>query len=244
MENKVLAEIIKKKKPAVVLTGAGISVPSGIPDFRGPKGLWRKIDPNIFDIDFFYDSPEVSWRYFSEVFSIIEKAKPNPAHRILSRLEKMGYIKTIITQNIDSLHQKAGSRSVIELHGNAFQTVCLKCGAVIPTKKVVEKIFSSEKPLHKDCGGLLKPNVVYFGEPLPGDAVEKAYLDAMHASIFIVIGSSLTVYPAAQLPVIAKENGGYLVIINMGPTAIDEKADLKIDDDASLILPEVYKLIV
>jgi NAD-dependent deacetylase len=239
-----LVGLLKKHRGAVVLTGAGVSVPSGIPDFRGPQGIWKKMSSDVFDIEFFFSSPEESWRAFLGFFEYIEKARPNLIHHILAKLESMGYIRSVITQNIDSLHQKAGSKRVIELHGNAYRTRCLKCGEIIPTIKVYKKILSGGKPIHEECGGLLKPDVVYFGEPLPEKAVIEAFREARDTDLFIVIGSSLVVYPAAQLPVIAKENGAILAIINLGETGLDHIADIKIDGDAVVILDQIYRKVI
>jgi NAD-dependent deacetylase len=240
-----LVSLMKKHRgEAVVLTGAGASVPSGIPDFRGPQGIWKKISSDVFDIEYFHSSPEDSWRAFLGFFEYIRKARPNLIHRILAKLEEKGFVRSIITQNIDGLHQKAGSRRVIELHGNAYRTKCLKCGKIFPTIKIYERILNGEKPIHKDCGGLLKPDVVYFGEPLPEKALREAFMEAREAGLFIVIGSSLVVYPAAQLPVIAKEHGSILAIINLGDTGLDHIADIKIDGDATLILDKVYRKII
>ncbi len=235
-------DLLKEKAPGVVLTGAGASVPSGIPDFRGPSGLWKKIDPKVFDIEFFFREPLASWEHFIEVFKLIEQARPNPVHTVLANLENDGLIEAIITQNIDGLHQKAGSKKVIELHGNAFFTTCLKCSHRIPTKEIVNVILLEKTVVHKGCGGLLKPEVVYFGEPLPNNAIMEAYRLAMKTRLFVVIGSSLVVYPAGYIPLLAKEHGAYLVIINLGKSALDDVADWKIEVDASLFFNEIEKL--
>ncbi len=242
-KNKIekLARVWLNSEKRVVLTGAGASVPSGIPDFRGPQGLWRKMDPNLFSLDYFYENPQHAWELFIQLFRMLRRASPNTIHRVLSILEKRGLVDAIITQNIDSLHQKAGSRRVLELHGNAFRTRCLKCGALLPTIKVVEDIIGGGKPFHRECGGLLKPDIVYFGEQLPPDVLEEAFRLSTQSDFFLVIGSSLTIQPASLLPLIAKDNGAYLAIINLGPTELDDLADMKIEEDASIVMQFLYE---
>ena len=234
-----VAELLVSSTIAVALTGAGVSTASGIPDFRGPQGLWRKVDPSLFDISYFHYDPLGSWRLFMERFSAIRAAKPNPAHLALARLEEMGLLKAVITQNIDGLHQAAGSRRVIELHGNASRAVCLQCGRKYPIEEAFKAVREGRLPTCPVCGGLLKPDVVYFGEPLPYEALSEAFELAQSSDLFLVVGSSLAVSPANQLPLAAKASGAKLVIINVGETMLDDVADVKVEAPVERFLPMV-----
>lgn len=242
-----VAELIASSRGNVVLfTGAGISTESGIPDFRGPKGLWKRISPEIFSIEFFQEDPDFSWKkYLEEVYVPISRASPNSAHYAVAKLEAGGLVKGVITQNIDRLHQKAGSRNVIELHGRFDEVQCLRCSFRGDLKKFVEEVKKSEKaPRCPRCSSILKPAVVYFGEPLP----EKELLDALSmarsSSLLIIIGTSLAVYPAALIPQEAIRTGAKAVVINDSPTPIDGKAELVVRRKAGEILPEVAKMLV
>ena len=239
MDDKIqkLKEIIKESNRIVVFTGAGISSESGIPTYRGTNGLWSKYDPNIYaNIKVFLQDPTYYWYYFKdERYPIIKKAKPNINHYSIVKLEKKGKLNCVITQNIDGLHQMAGSSNVIELHGNTRIITCLKCNK----KFSIDEIFpllQKEIPPFCSCGGQLKTNTVLFGEPLPSKALLEAEKASKNCDLFLVLGSSLVVYPAANLPVIAKNNDSFLVIINFDATPLDEIADLVINDIASNIL--------
>ncbi len=243
-----IARLLVESRYVVVFTGAGVSTESGIPDFRGPQGLWKKIDPDVFSIGYFVSNPDEVWRLFTKLFLEIPRVEPNRAHIAIARLEEIGIVKTVITQNVDGLHQRAGSRNVIELHGDLRYAVCLNCRGKIDLEKALEELKQKGRaPRCPQCGGLLKPNVVFFGEPLPFIALERAYEEASKADLVLVVGSSLTVMPAANIPFYAKQNGAKLVIINMEPTALDYIADIVVrgraGDILSSIVEEVEKLV-
>jgi NAD-dependent deacetylase len=234
--NKV-AEMIAASKRLVVFTGAGISTESGIPDFRGPDGLWTKVDPEDFTIDRFLHSGETRrkvWYLFVEGGALLD-AEPNRAHLAITELEKMNKLSSVITQNIDNLHQKAGNnpKKVYELHGNMQWFVCLDCKARYPVEEMIQKHPSPERfPECEKCQGILKPDVVFFGEMLPQDTLMLAQYESEMCDLFIVIGSSLVVYPAAYMPMYAKRSGAKVVIINMGDTGQDDIADVFINAPA------------
>lgn len=235
-----LKEIINKSNKIVVFTGAGISSESGIPTYRGEDGLWSKYDPNIYaNIDIFLQDPSYYWHYFKdERYPIIKNAKPNVNHYSIVELEKKGKVKCVITQNIDGLHQMAGSLKVIELHGNTRVITCLKCKKEFSMDEIF-KVLNKKIPPSCTCGGKLKTNTVLFGEPLPFEAIKDAEEASKNCDLFLVIGSSLVVYPAANLPIIAKKNKSSLVIINLDATPLDEIADLVINDLASNIFSKL-----
>ncbi len=238
-EAREVAKGLVRSTIAVVLTGAGVSTASGIPDFRGPQGLWRRVDPSLFEISYFHRDPLGSWRLFMERFGQLKEVRPNPAHVAIARLEEMGLVKAVITQNIDGLHQAAGSRRVIELHGNASRAVCLECGRKYPIEEAFRAVSEGRLPTCPVCGGLLKPDVVYFGEPLPPDALEEAYRLAEATDLMLVVGSSLAVSPANQLPIVAKQHGARLIIVNMGESMLDELADVKVEAPVERFMPMV-----
>ena len=215
----------------VVFTGAGISTESGIPDFRGPDGLWTKVDPEDFTIDRFLRSAETRkkvWYLFVEGGSMLN-AEPNRAHLAIAELEKMNKLSSVITQNIDNLHQKAGNnpKKVHELHGNMQWLICLDCGTRYPVEEMRQKHPSPDHfPVCEKCQGILKPDVVFFGEMLPQNTLMSAERESEQCDLFIVIGSSLVVYPAAYMPLYAKRSGAKIVIINMGDTGQDDIADV------------------
>jgi NAD-dependent deacetylase len=235
-----LKDLVNESNRIVAFTGAGISSESGIPTYRGNGGLWSKYDPSIYaNIDFFLRDSTYYWNFFrDERYPMLKQAKPNAAHYALVELEKRGKISRIITQNIDGLHQMAGHSYVIELHGNARKILCLHCDKTFTTDEVYEKL-KREIPPKCSCGGNLKPNVIFFGESLPQDALEEATIVAKNCDLFLVLGSSLVVYPAANLPEIAKKENTSLVIINIDPTPLDDIADIVIHKSASKVLSEV-----
>lgn len=238
---KEFLKLLNESRLTVVLTGAGISTPSGIPDFRGPQGIYRKYPQNVFDIDFFYSHPEKFYEFAKEgIFPMLE-AKPNPAHVLLAKLEEQGLIEAVITQNIDRLHQKAGSKKVIELHGNVEEYYCTRCGREYTVKDVMEKLEKDSVPRCDDCSGLIRPNIVFFGEALPQNALNEAIRLSSKADLMIVMGSSLVVYPAAELPLITVRGGGKLVIVNMGETPLDDLATLKYNMDVVEFANNVMK---
>jgi len=237
-----LREIVETSDRIVAFTGAGLSAESGIPTYRGAGGLWTKYDPDIYsNIDHFHRDPTYYWNFFREVrYPIISKAQPNAAHDALVELERRKVLKTVITQNIDGLHQMAGSRNVIELHGNTRSIACMECRKKY-TMDEVHGMLPDEFPPKCGCGGGLKPEVVFFGESLPFDALDGANQAVMDCDACIVIGSSLVVYPAAMLPVVAVDNGASLSIVNIDPTPLDHLADAVIHESAADVLHTVVK---
>ncbi len=205
-------EILKKSHYTTAFTGAGISVESGIPPFRGQQGLWSKYDPVVLDIDYFSKHPKESWKVIKEIFyDFFGKAKPNTGHTVLATLEQKGFIKNIITQNIDNLHQEAGSKTVYEFHGTSHRLVCIRCGA---SYRLHELSFE-ELPVHcKKCGGLVKPDFIFFGEGIPTVAYQASIDAARKADVFLIIGTTGEIMPASQIPHLAKQNGAYIIEIN------------------------------
>jgi NAD-dependent deacetylase len=213
-EDKVAeaVRLLKKSKFTTAYTGAGISVESGIPSFRGTGGLWEKYDPEMLEIGHFRAHPVESWVVIKEIFyDFFGKAKPNKAHLVLAEMERKGLLERTITQNIDNLHQEAGCRHVYEFHGNSKQLVCLSC---LMTYKVGEISMDHLPPTCRQCGGLLKPDFVFFGEPIPQKAIAAAYEAAAKSDIFLIIGTTGEVMPANQIPFMAKENGVTIIEIN------------------------------
>jgi NAD-dependent deacetylase len=210
------AELIKNSKYTTAFTGAGISVESGIPPFRGPQGLWSKYNPIVLDIDYFKSNPLESWKVIKEIFyDFFGKAKPNAGHIALARLEKAGYIKNIITQNIDNLHQEAGSQTVYEFHGNSHTLVCTGCGKHYS----INQIDLNDLPvLCSGCGGLVKPDFIFFGEGIPPSAYQASIEAANSADVFLVIGTTGEIMPASQIPYLAKQNGAKIIEINTEPS--------------------------
>jgi NAD-dependent deacetylase len=238
------AEMILTAKSVVVFTGAGISTESGIPDFRSPGGIWTKFDPEDFTIQKFLTSPETRKRQWRVLLDggLIADAEPNRAHRAVVELEEMGKLTCVITQNIDNLHQKAGNSpdKVYELHGNMKWLRCMGCNVRYPLDTIVERYrLQDDVPDCEHCHGILKPDVVFFGELLPEATLKKATFNATRCDLFIVIGSSLVVYPAASIPMYAKESGAKLVIINNTPTPCDSVADVIIHHSAGEVMERV-----
>jgi NAD-dependent deacetylase len=240
-----LAELWGESSRTVVLTGAGISTESGIPDFRSPGGVWDRYDPQDFLFPNFMATEEKRinyWRMSREFFSGIREAKPNPAHKALAELEKMGKLDFVLTQNVDNLHQKAGNtpNRVVELHGTVFTVSCLSCGKKYSREEIERRIDQGvQVPACDECPGFLKPDTVSFGQTLPQDAINTAFEAAANCDLFVVIGSSLVVNPAAQLPVHAVHNGAGLVIIGLEPTPCDTFARLTLRGKAGEILPKM-----
>jgi NAD-dependent deacetylase len=228
-----VANLIVSAKKLVVFTGAGISTESGIPDFRSPGGIWSRFDPDDFTYQKFITDPESrrkQWRMLGEGHLTTE-AKPNLAHYAIAELDKLGRLDCVITQNVDNLHQKAGvpAEKVFELHGNVQQAVCLSCGQKYPFAQIKARLDVGEEiPDCEVCHGMLKPNAVLFGESLPPDVLEEASYRASNCDLFIVIGSTLVVYPAAYMPVYAHQAGAKLVIINLSSTPMDREATVLI----------------
>jgi NAD-dependent protein deacetylase/lipoamidase len=232
-----LAALIVEAQPCVVLTGAGVSTESGIPDFRSLTGIWAQYDPMEYaTIDAFRRDPEKVWDFYSKRLGILADAKPNPAHLALAELERLDLVEAVVTQNVDRLHQAAGSQRVIEVHGSIRTASCLDCGHREPFERVVELL---PVPACADCGAILKPDVVMFGELLPKGAMERAVALVLRARLLVVVGSSLEVYPVAGLVDDALRTGTRVAIVNRGATAYDDIADLKVDASAGETLADV-----
>ncbi len=209
-------QLISHAKYLVAFTGAGISVESGIPPFRGEDGIWSRYDPGILEISRYFSSPEETWPVINDLFyQFFSSAKPNPAHHFLAYLEKIGILKSLITQNIDNLHQEAGNKKVIEYHGNSNWLVCTKCGERL---KVTDEIIRNSVPKCKNDGALLKPDFVFFGEPIPDRAATKANVEAIRSDVFLVIGTTGEVMPASMVPKMAKNSGSRIIEINIEET--------------------------
>jgi NAD-dependent protein deacetylase/lipoamidase len=216
-----------------VLTGAGISTESGIPDFRSPTGIWAHYDPMEYaTIAAFRRDPVKVWEFYALRFEVLTSAEPNAGHRALAELEARGLISAIVTQNIDGLHARAGSRDVVEVHGSIRTASCLSCGERVPLEQVVASLREAPAPPCPSCGSILKPDVVMFGELLPAGAMERASELAQAARTMLVVGSSLEVYPVAGLPEETVSSGGTLAIVNRGPTPLDRLAEIRIDGGA------------
>lgn len=218
----------------VALTGAGISVPSGIPDFRSPgTGLWENVDPmEVAHIDAWRADPERFWHFYGNRFATLEGKEPNGAHRALVALEARGRLDAVITQNIDRLHRRAGTSRLVEVHGSIDTSSCLACGRSYPIADVRARLEASDISVpHCDCGEPLKPDVVLFGEYLPAGVLEEAYALAAGADVLLCIGSSLEVHPIAQLPGVTRQNGGAVAVVTQGPTPWDGRAAVRLDGD-------------
>jgi NAD-dependent deacetylase len=227
-----LADLIRAARSAVVLTGAGVSVPSGIPDFRTPgSGLWANVDPmEVAHIDAWRRDPDRFWSFYGDRFASLVTKRPNEAHIALAELERRGLIRAVITQNIDRLHRLAGSERLIEVHGSIEWSVCLECGGKVAIDRVVE-LLGSGAPECVACIAPLKPDVVLFGELLPERAMAEARAMALNADLMICVGSSLEVYPVAGLPAITRASGGRLALVTQGPTPYDSDAEVKLEGD-------------
>jgi NAD-dependent deacetylase len=228
-----LAELIGESRCTVALTGAGVSVPSGIPDFRTPEtGLWAKVDPmEIAHIDVFHRDPARFWSYYRPRFHSLADKRPNPAHAALAELERRGLLAGLITQNIDRLHRAAGSENVVEVHGSIASSSCLGCGSGYPLPEV-EGLFDADGVARcRDCDSAVKPDVVLFGELLPPAAMVAAQELAERADLMLCVGSSLIVHPVASLPALTLERGGRLAIVTKGPTPYDGDAAVKLEGE-------------
>lgn len=245
MDASALAALIGANQPCVVLTGAGVSTESGIPDFRSPTGIWAEFDPLEYaSLSAFRADPEKVWSFYKPRIAMLTAAEPNAAHRALAELEKRGFVEAVVTQNIDLLHERAGTREVVEVHGSIRSASCPSCGAPYARDDVIAKLEAADAPLCDRCGTVLKPDVVFFGELLPADAVERSFELARRARLLLVVGSSLEVHPVAALPEETLAAGGLLAIVNKGPTPYDERADLKLEGNAGEILGAVLERLV
>jgi NAD-dependent deacetylase len=229
-----LARLLRDAERAVVLTGAGVSVPSGIPDFRTPgTGLWENVDPmEVAHIDAWRRDPDRFWHFYSNRFASLVDKKPNDAHLALAELERRGLIKAVITPNIDRLHRVAGTQRLVEVHGSIEYSVCLDCGGRVPLERVIEQLRADDgAPECACCIAPLKPDVVLFGELLPERAMAEAQALALDADLMVCVGSSLEVYPVAGLPALTRGAGGQLALVTQGPTPYDHEAEVKLDGD-------------
>lgn len=241
------ADLFRQSKHAVVLTGAGLSTPSGIPDFRSTgTGLWSRDEPmDVASLSTFRTEPERFFEWFRPLARQIFNARPNPAHCALADLEKAGHIDSIITQNIDTLHQKAGSKTVIEMHGSMQTLTCTQCYHQTDVEPYLDSfVEKGEIPHCPKCNQTLKPDVILFGEQLPQTAWFKAQREARHCDLMLVIGSSLEVLPVAGLPMQALDHGAHLIIINNTQTYLNVRADVAILEDVAMIIPAIAERVL
>jgi NAD-dependent deacetylase len=238
------AELVAAARRGVAFTGAGISAESGIRTFRGQDGLWRQYDPyKVASIDGFRSDPSVYWRVASQGWAMFQRARPNPGHLALAALEEAGHLAGVVTQNTDGLHRVAGTRRLIELHGNGHTVRCLNCGGTEARSEVQARLEYELPPRCPTCGGShIRPEVVFFGEALPSAAMMEAFRLARECDLMLVVGSSLQVYPAADVPEVAAERGAPLVIVNDEPTPMDVAATVVLRGRAGELLPELERL--
>lgn len=238
-----LAELVRGSRSVVALTGAGISVPSGIPDFRSPgTGLWEKVNPmEVAHIDAFHDDPVRFWSFYGERFSTLESKRPNGAHRALVQMERSGILDAVITQNVDMLHRKAGTRELVEMHGSIATCSCLRCAANVSLEVARARMRADHEgvPRCEECGEPLKPDVVLFGELLSEEPLVRARQLCEAADVLLCIGSSLEVHPVAGLPLVTHAAGGAVAILTQGPTPVDQLAEVRLNGD---VVEEVQAL--
>jgi len=236
-----LAELVSGSRSVVALTGAGISVPSGIPDFRSPgTGLWENVDPmEVAHIDAFVRDPAAFWGFYGQRFATLEGKRPNGAHRALVRMEQAGLLRAVITQNVDMLHRKAGTGDLIEVHGSIATCSCSACSHPAPLEVARERLLEAGDgvPRCERCGSPMRPDVVLFGEMLPRAALERAHDLCQEADLLLCIGSSLEVHPVASLPVVTLRAGGAVAIVTQGLTPLDDVATVRLDGDLEVVLP-------
>jgi len=241
-ETQKAAEILAASQHAVALTGAGHSTPSGIPDFRSPEsGLWTQADPMVVaSLDGFQRNPQAFYDWIRPLAKQMMEAQPNAAHIALAEMERSGVLKCVITQNIDELHHKAGSQNVLELHGSVRQATCTDCRRKVPSAELWPAfVASGVLPRCPTCDGVLKPNVVLFGELLPMTTLLSAQDEADRCDVMLIAGSSLEIYPAAELPTRATQHGAKLILVNYEPTHVDARAAVVIHEDVAIILPQI-----
>jgi NAD-dependent deacetylase len=245
LEGKIehAAELIRHAHHMVAFTGAGHSTPSGIPDFRSPhSGLWEKHNPMLVaSIWAFRLNPRNFFDWIRPVAGVMLDAMPNAAHLALADLEAMGYLKVVITQNIDNLHQRAGSGRVLELHGHMREATCIRCYEKVLVDANMQQMVMAGKVPRCACGGVLKPDVILFGEQLPIQILNEAMKEARRCDLMLVAGSSLTVAPAADIPILAADRGAGLIIVNLEPTELDPRADVVIHGDVVEVLPRIAR---
>lgn len=245
MDKKIrqAADLFRAARFAVALTGAGVSTASGIPDFRSPgSGLWEQADPyEVASLDGFVRRPAAYYAWVRPLARVIRAARPNPAHLALAEMERRGLLKGIITQNIDGLHQVAGSQEVLELHGSHREATCLKCLQIMPASRYMDQVIETGEVPLCECGGVLKPNTVLFGEMLPVGTFYRAEQAARQCDLMLVAGTSLEVAPASNLPVLAVSHGAGLILVNRQRTSLDDRATVVIHDDVARVLPAVVQ---
>ncbi len=230
MSVDALVDLLRSAESCVVLTGAGISTDSGIPDYRGENGLWKRIDPMKYaSIEAFRADPQEVWRNYGPRLESLLAAEPNEGHRALAELEERGIVRALVTQNVDMLHTRAGSRDVTEVHGSIRTASCQACGARYTVQQVLELL---PYPTCTACQNVLKPDVVFFGELLSQPVIDRAFELAESADVLLVVGSTLEVYPVAGMPDLTLSSGGALAIVNKGPTQYDHVATVRIDGGA------------
>ena len=235
MSAERLAALLRERQPCVVLTGAGVSTESGIPDFRSRTGIWSQYDPMEYaSIQAFQRDPLKVWDFYAKRLQVLREAEPNAAHHVLAELERRGLVRAVITQNIDRLHERAGSRELVEVHGSVRTASCPACGERVPLDEVVRLLADAPAPACPHCATILKPDVVMFGEAMP--ETERAFELAREAALLLVVGSSLEVYPVASLPQETLDAGGDVAIVNRGPTPYDGVAAVKVDGSAGEVL--------
>jgi NAD-dependent deacetylase len=240
MDASALARLIRSAQPCVVLTGAGMSTESGIPDFRSPTGIWAEFDPAEYaSLPAFRADPEKVWRFYKPRIAMLTEAEPNAGHLALAELERAGLVEAVVTQNIDLLHERAGTKNLVEVHGSIRTASCPSCGESYLRDLVLAQLESADAPACERCGSILKPDVVFFGELLPAAAIERAFQLARDAGLLLVVGSSLEVHPVAAMPEETLLAGGHLAILNQGPTPYDARADLKLEGNAGVLLEAV-----
>ena len=235
--------LLQRARHAVALTGAGISTPSGIPDFRSPtSGLWQHANPfEVASIYAFRRRPQDFYDWIHPLAVTTLAAQPNAAHIALAQLEQYGPLQAVITQNIDMLHTKAGSQSIVEIHGHMRELTCLRCYEVVAADEILQAFIASGEVPYCHCGGFLKPNVILFGEQLPVRALTESKRQARESDLMLVAGSSLEVAPAGDLPLLAKETGSRLIIVNYEETHVDDLADIVIHADVVDVLPRLVR---
>lgn len=241
---KCAADVLSKAKKIVAFTGAGISVESGIPPFRGENGIWNKYDPGSLNIDYYYHHTKESWKVIKEVFFDFfnnDEIKPNPGHYVLAKWEKEGRLKCVITQNIDNLHHIAGSRTVYEFHGNSSRFVCTQCDSVYPLKDIE---ITEKPPMCPKCDRLLKPDFIFFGEGIPTDASQNSFKAANNCDALLIIGTSGQVSPANMIPRVAKQRGATIIEINKEPSLYTNHiSDIYLEGLSGEILPAIDELL-
>lgn len=240
---RALAEALAAARHAVVLTGAGVSTESGIPDFRSPGGLWEKYDPfEVGSLSTFISNPQRFWEFHRPRFDALAGVEPNPAHLAVAELERRGIVKAVITQNIDRLHGRAGSREVIEVHGSLDRGECLRCQISISADELIARADAAEDGVPRcACGFQMKSGVVLFGEPLPAAAIEAAYDHAQRADLMLVIGSSLLVEPVSRLPGMVLGGGGTLAILTESETPYDSAAQIRLRTRAAATMTQTLE---